>query len=135
MLLDELMPRYDVAAQYETLVDARPERTFAILQHVNFSQSGVIRSLMGLRTLGRRAHKPDPNQNLTERMRQAGFMEVARRENEEIVIGVVGRFWQPRSGIIQGLSPKLLTRLRFPLKLVSRFLVPGHGVTSCSTGV
>jgi len=65
MLLDELMPRYDVAAQYETLVDARPERTFAILQHVNFSQSGVIRSLMGLRTLGRRAHKPDPNQNLT----------------------------------------------------------------------
>ena len=106
MLLDELMPRYDVAAQYETLVDARPERTFAILQHVNFSQSGVIRSLMGLRTLGRRTHKPDPNQNLTQRMRQAGFMEVARRENEEIVIGVVGRFWQPRSGIIQGLSPK-----------------------------
>ena len=33
-------------------------------------------------------------------------MEVARRENEEIVIGVVGRFWQPRSGVIQDLSPK-----------------------------
>ncbi|HTC94203.1 MAG TPA: hypothetical protein VK699_12255 [Terriglobales bacterium] len=31
---------------------------------------------------------------------------MSRLENEELLIGVVGRFWQPSSGIIQGLSPK-----------------------------
>ncbi|HTC94205.1 MAG TPA: hypothetical protein VK699_12265 [Terriglobales bacterium] len=107
MLLDELMPSYDAAARYQTIVKADAARTFSVLQHVDFSQSGVIRLLMGIRTLGRRArHKPDPNQSLTERIRRAGFMEVSRLENEELVIGVVGRFWQPSSGIIQGLSPK-----------------------------
>ena len=40
------------------------------------------------------------------RMQKAGFVELARKENEEIVIGVVGRFWQLRSGIILGLSPQ-----------------------------
>ncbi len=105
VLLDELMPQHDVAARYQTLVNALPERTFAALQHADFSQSRVIRLLMGIRTLGR-TRRTDPKQSLTERMRQAGFIEVARRENEEIVIGVVGRFWQPRSGVIQGLSPK-----------------------------
>jgi hypothetical protein len=107
MLLDELMPCYDAAARYETIVKAGPARTFSVLQYVDFSQSGVIRLLMGIRTLGRRArHKPDPNQSLTERIRRAGFVEVSRLENEELVIGVAGRFWQPSSGIIQGLSPK-----------------------------
>ena len=105
MLLDELMPSYDAAARYQTIVKAGPARTFSVLQHVDFSQSGVIRLLMGMRTLGRRARKPDPNLSLTERMRRTGFIELARVENEELLIGVVGRFWQPSSGIVQGLSP------------------------------
>ncbi len=113
MLMDELMPRYDAAARYETTVKADPARTFSVLQHVDFSQSGVIRLLMGIRTLGRRSRpKLDPNQSLTERMRRAGFIELARVENEELVIGVVGRFWQPSSGIVQGLSPKEITDFR-----------------------
>jgi len=107
MLLDELMPCYDTAAGYETIIKAGPARTFSVLQHVDFSQSGVIRFLMGIRTLGRRSRpKLDPNQSLTERMRQGGFVELARVEDKELVIGVVGRFWQPSSGILQGLSPK-----------------------------
>ncbi|HZR29600.1 MAG TPA: hypothetical protein VFA71_12555 [Terriglobales bacterium] len=107
MLMDSLMPSYDAAARYETIVKADAARTFSTLQHVDFSQSGIIRLLMGIRTLGRRTgHKQDPSQSLTERIRRAGFLEVARVENEELVIGVVGRFWQPSSGIVQGLSPK-----------------------------
>src|SRR5262249_39121349 len=105
MLLDELMPQHDVAARYEALINATSERTFAVLQYVDFSKSRVIRLLMGIRTMGR-SRRPDPKLSLTERMRQAGFIEVARRENEEIVIAVVGRFWQPKSGIILGLSPQ-----------------------------
>src|SRR5260370_37550039 len=104
MQLDDLMPRYDVAARYETLIKASPARTFAVLQYMDFSQSGIIRFLMGIRTLGRRARKPVPKQSLTQRMRQAGFMEVARLENQELVIGVVGRLWPSDSGLLRSLS-------------------------------
>src|SRR5260370_24239552 len=104
MQLDDLMPRYDVAARYETLIKASPARTFAVLQYVDFSQSGIIRFLMGLRTLGRRAGKPAPKQSLTQRMRQAGFMEVAPVENQHLVIGIVGRFLRPYSGVLRSLS-------------------------------
>src|SRR5260370_39799275 len=97
MEIDDLRTRYDVAARYETLIKASPARTFAVLQHVDFSQSSVIRFLMGLRTLGRRSRKPDPKQSLTERMRQAGFMEVAPVKNQELVNGVVARLCTPDS--------------------------------------
>jgi hypothetical protein len=103
MLLDELMPEPDVSAHYEAMVNANPERTFIALQQADFSQSRIIRALMGLRTLGR-TRRSGTQQDLIERMRKAGFIELARKENEEIVIGVVGRFWQPKSGILLGLS-------------------------------
>jgi len=109
MLIDELMPRYDVAARYETLVNAELARAFSLVQHVDFSQSRVTRFLMAVRTLGRsrRARRdPDLNQKLTERIRGSGFVPLREIENQEIVIGVVGRFWQARSGIVLGLSPE-----------------------------
>lgn len=107
MLIDELMPRYDMAARYETLVRADPALTFYLLQHVDFSRSGIIRVLMGLRTLGRsRKPKRDPGQSqcLTERMRGSGFVLLRKLEDQEILIGVVGRFWQPRSAAPLGMT-------------------------------
>lgn len=115
MLIDDLMPYYDVSAQYGTLVNAAPAHVFDVLQHFDFSQSGVIRFLMGLRTLGRtRKHESTSNQNLMERMRSGGFIEVARLENQEIVIGVVGRFWRPDSGVLKHLSSKEILDFHAP---------------------
>jgi len=109
MLIDELMPRYDVAARYETLVNAEPAHTLSLVQHVDFSRSRIIRVLMAVRTLGRSRRgrrNPDLNEKLTERIRGSGFVLLREIENQEIVIGVVGRFWQARSGIVLGLSPE-----------------------------
>lgn len=114
-LIEELMPRYDAAARYQTLVNAEPARTFDLLQHVDFSRSGIIRCLMGLRTMGRsRNAKRDPRQSLTERMRGSGFVLLRQIENQELLIGVVGRFWQARSGIVVGLSSEEVLAFQEP---------------------
>jgi hypothetical protein len=103
MKLDELLPAYDVAAQYDILVQASPEETAAAFEHTDFSESRLTKLLLSLRTLGRR--RPDLNAGTqVERLRRAGFIELANVPQKEIVFGVVGRFWRPDSGVITGLS-------------------------------
>lgn len=103
MKLDELLSSYDVAARYEILVQASPSETAAALEHTDFSGSRLTRLLLGLRTLGKR--RPDAKAGTqVERLRRAGFIELANVPQKEIVFGVVGRFWRPDSGIITGLS-------------------------------
>jgi hypothetical protein len=103
MKLDELLPAYDVAARYDILVQASPAETAAALENTDFSESRLTKLLLGLRTLGR--GRPDSSTGTqVERLRRAGFIELANVPQKEIVFGVVGRFWRPDSGIITGLS-------------------------------
>jgi hypothetical protein len=103
MKLDELMPEYDVAARYDILVQASLAETAAAFEHADFSQLRLTKLLLGLRTLGRK--RPEARDGTqVERLRRAGFIELANVPQREIVFGVVGRFWRPDSGIITGLS-------------------------------
>jgi hypothetical protein len=103
MKLDELLPAYDVAARYSILVQASAAETAAALENTDFSESRLTKLLLSLRTLGRR--RPDSKAGTqVERLRRAGFIELANVPQREIVFGVVGRFWRPDSGIINGLS-------------------------------
>jgi hypothetical protein len=102
MKLDEFLPSYDVAARYDILVQATRADTATALEQLNFSESGLTRLLLILRTLGRR--RPEESGTQIERLRRAGFIELANFPQKEIVFGVVGRFWRPDSGIITGLS-------------------------------
>jgi hypothetical protein len=103
MKLDEFMPEYDVAARYDISVQASPAETATALEHADFSELRLTRLLLGFRTLGRK--RPDSSAGTqVERLRRAGFIELANVPQREIVFGVVGRFWRPDSGIITGLS-------------------------------
>ena len=103
MKLDEFMPEYDVAARYDISVQASPAETATALEHADFSELRLTKLLLGLRTLGRK--RPDSSAGTqVERLRRAGFIELANVPQREIVFGVVGRFWRPDSGIITGLS-------------------------------
>ena len=105
MMLDELLPAYDVSAKYEIAVQASAAQTVAALEHADFSRLRLTTLLMKLRTLGR---KRDHVQHGTqaERLRRAGFVELAFVPRKEIVLGIIGRFWRADSGILKGLSAK-----------------------------
>ncbi|HXZ34169.1 MAG TPA: hypothetical protein VEH30_17985 [Terriglobales bacterium] len=102
MMIDELVPAYEVCAKYGTLVQASAAQTSAALQEADFSRLPVTTLLMKLRTLGRR--RSDVHSTQAERLRRAGFVQLALLPQKEVVFGIVGRFWRPDSGILKDLT-------------------------------
>ena len=114
MKLDELMPRYDIRARYETRVDASPERTRQALRASDFSQMPLTKVLMGLRKLGWRSEKPLASRTTEERLQAAGFVEIPTGSEDETLVGVVGRFWRPDSGTLCGLTAEEILAFEKP---------------------
>lgn len=119
MLIDELMPRYDVVERHRTLVRAAPAVVHAALREADLAGDPVSRTLLGLRALpafavaaarSPRAARAEWRERRAGRgtrladFERAGFRVVAEQPNEEIVIGLLGRFWTPRGGICADVS-------------------------------
>ena len=104
MKLHELMPGPDVAARYETRVRAPIERTRHAMRDADFSQLPLTRLLMGLRKLGWGQQRAEQAASQEERLRAAGFTSIPTGSENEVLLGVVGRFWRPDSGTVCGLT-------------------------------
>jgi hypothetical protein len=103
MLLDQWMPEYDVAARYEAAVDAPPERVWRGIQEMRSGDLAIARWLM---TLRRWDFRRPPQIPMLEAMTREGFLLLEQRENEEVVIGVAGRFWTHSGGVVRLASPE-----------------------------
>ena len=119
MLLDEVMPRYDVVERHATAVRASPAVVYAAIREADLIAGPVTRPLLALRALPAAipAVLRSPRDALLEwRDRRArrggrladlesfGFRLVAERAPEELVIGALGRFWMPRSRLCAEVS-------------------------------
>jgi len=100
MLIDEIMPEYQVRARYYTIIHAQKADVFEGLLHsVRFTDSSIIRGLVRLRELpskilgGGEEIVPKEPLNLSGFLEKSQFSLLGRKENEEIVLGVAGRFW------------------------------------------
>lgn len=71
-------------------IAAPPALVYSALGTTDLSRSPLVRLLLAIRTL-RRPKGPLTLDSLT----RAGFMVVGERPGEEIVLGVVGKFWKP----------------------------------------
>ena len=119
MLLDELMPRYDVVERHRTIARATPAVVYAAIREADLAGDAITRALLTLRALPaallavlrspraavieHRARRTRPGLRLAD-FERAGFRIVADRANEEIVIGLLGRFWTPRGGLCAEVS-------------------------------
>jgi hypothetical protein len=114
-LLDELMPTFDVVERHRTVVRASPERVYTALRATDLASGPVPRALLAVRALLAAliafAHSPrgalaelrerrvrDGGRRLAD-FERAGFRVVAERAPEELVIGLLGKFWTPRGGL------------------------------------
>jgi hypothetical protein len=104
MKLDELMPAFDVAEEHHVLIAAPCSRVWQELFRADFSQLPVVRRLMRLRSLGRRL-EPRPQVPTLEAMARGGFLELARLPGQEIIFGLIGRFWRPVASVQRGWQP------------------------------
>lgn len=107
MLLDDVLPEFDVRARYRTQVLASPERVYASLWTADFDHWGLMRALFMLRSLPGllaapretwrqvRAHGGRRRVRLQDVLAR-GFTLLAEQPDEELVLGTVGRFWLAR---------------------------------------
>ena len=110
MLIDEFLPAYDVAERHQVEVYARTERVYGAVRRLDLGGSGMVRMLFWLRELPVLLLDPSNRSRegrlgLTlEALLDGGFVLLGERPNEELLLGLVGRFWTP-SGDIQRLVP------------------------------
>jgi hypothetical protein len=87
MLLDDFMPRFDVAKRHETLIDAPRERVYDSILTADLASHPVVQMLLFLRGMGRRTR--------SSLKFHEGFELAAADRPNEIVIGLEGPFWKP----------------------------------------
>jgi hypothetical protein len=100
MLIDEFMPIYDFNEKHETTVRASGETVYAALNSFDFNESAVIRWLFRLRGLAAKNSCDATEQTLTLRdITKFGFVVLGEKPSEEILFGLVGKFWKPTGNL------------------------------------
>lgn len=102
MLLDDVMPVYDVSESHRTVVDGPPERVYAALWKITLRDLPLGRLLLAIRSLparpSGRGRSPSEEQPLLAEMLDGGFVLLAEERGRELVVGTIGQFWKARGG-------------------------------------
>jgi hypothetical protein len=105
MPLDEFLPDHDAGEVHSTRVAAPPDRVLAAVRELTSREVPLLVGLMALRTLPavvlRRSPfrlRRDLRRPILEQASRGGFVVLAERP-DELVLGVVGRFWTSDGGV------------------------------------
>jgi hypothetical protein len=112
VLLEDLMPVYDVVERHQIVVHAAPATVFAAIKSFDLSDSVLTRALLFARAVpsvliallrSPRTALTEPRARRAELrfadLERAGFRVIAERAPEELVLGVLGKFWTVRGGV------------------------------------
>ncbi|MEK6304040.1 MAG: hypothetical protein AABO41_25335 [Acidobacteriota bacterium] len=103
MLIDEYFPSYDVVERHRIEVNAPSNLVYDAARNLDLSDSRIVRALFRLREIPgwcRSRHSRAQRLGLTlEDLLASGFVVLGERSEEEIVLGLVGRFWTASGGI------------------------------------
>ena len=97
MLIDEFLPQFDFAEHHGISINAPAESVYVAIRILDLSNSKVIRGLFRLRGL--------PASSLSlEGLLRMGFVVLGENPSQELLLGVVGKFWTRRADL-QRLDP------------------------------
>ena len=106
MALDEFLPDHDANEMHSICVTAPPERVLAAVRELTAREVPLLVVLMALRTLPavllRRRPlrlRRDLRRPILGQAVRGGFVMLAERP-DELVLGVVGRFWTSDGGLV-----------------------------------
>src|SRR6185503_13562881 len=103
-LIDEWMPRWDVVERHETRIRAPRQRVWRAVRTLDLGRSPVIRALFALRSLpallSRRPRRDSLGTSIEGLLRN-GFVLLGERPGDELLLGLVGRFWRPGGGVLR----------------------------------
>ena len=97
MMIDDFLPGYDVRERHRTEVRAPVERVYAAVRRLDIS--GARLSMLLFRLRGLSAGGCGPACFTLDDFLRMRFILLGERPNEELLLGVVGRFWTPSGGL------------------------------------
>lgn len=104
------MPHPEIAARYGVYVSAPPARVYAALLRADLGRPVLVRLLMGIRSFPRMLADPGAAWRRLKSARApqtlrtllgGSFTVLAERPNEELLLGVQGRFWTISGGTVR----------------------------------
>jgi len=101
VLIDRFLPEYDVVEHHAVDVDAPVDEAYRAVKELDLARSPVVLALLfarGLPHLFTGAVKPKRRLGLDEIV-ESGFVVLAEERDRELVLGIVGKFWQLSSGV------------------------------------
>ena len=125
MIIDELLPEWDVEAEHRIRINASAEVVYEAFRSLDMGRSWGVRLLFALRGLPRDALTLDG-------LRRLRFALLADEPPREMVLGIIGRFWT-LTGHLQKTDAEHFRRFAEPgyAKAVWHFLITeasGDGV-------
>ncbi|HET7459796.1 MAG TPA: hypothetical protein VFJ82_01055 [Longimicrobium sp.] len=102
MLIDEWMPAFDAHERHQTRIRAPREAVWNQVRRLDFGRPLVIRALMALRSLPAlltRGGRAKARESAEGGVLRAGFVLLDERVNDELLLGVAGKFWRPTGNI------------------------------------
>ena len=103
MLLDRWLPEFDVSRRHAISIAAPAERIYDEVRRYDFGRSLVTGVLMTLRGYGfrRRRAAAGGSASFRDRLTRFGFTLLEENPGEELVFGLVGRFWRFDGGLLR----------------------------------
>lgn len=102
-LIHAALPLPHVASRHAIAVHASPGRTYAGVRAMDLRGAPLTRTLMALRSLPALLSRSAPSsagQGMTlDGLLRSGFVLLGERPGEELLLGLVGRFWTAGGGI------------------------------------
>ena len=102
--LNYYLPEYDFAEKHKIVIHSSPEKLFKAIHSVDISESKVIKTLLMLRNIFSRLNpgsKPENQIQIRLKIEELGFFILEEVKNQEVVIGLGGKFWQPTPDMIK----------------------------------
>ena len=115
MLIDEFLPDYDVVEHHDVDVDAPVDGAYRAVKELDLARSPVVLALLfarGLPHLFTGAVKPKRRLRLDDIV-ESGFVVLGEEPERELVLGIIGKFWQLSSGVLR-IEPGEFTRFDTP---------------------
>ncbi len=120
-LVDRWLPRFDVRSHHHIDVAAEPDLVWRALYATDLGGHPITRALMAMRSLPsfllaprrtlRRLRRSTTNKVGLEMMLQGDFVLLEAVENDELVIGLTGRFWTLSGGLVETTRENFLAAL------------------------
>jgi hypothetical protein len=101
-VLDDFLPRYDVNEVHSVTVGAPPAAVMEAIRELTPREVPLLMALMAVRRVPAllTGWRPLFNRRLLDGMRASGFTTLLETD-DELVFGIVGRFWRLDSGLRQ----------------------------------